>query len=161
DEALTDAERAIQLDPTDPKAYNNRGTAYIRLDRLNDALMDFQQATELDPNYAIAYLNIGSIYYHQEMVEQAIPYFEKAAHLGLQQGAQLAEEARRSLELETSSEEELIQQAFASFQQAHSVETMRQAIERFPLMTDTDFIDIVEQIIAQQVMPENRPAFEQ
>jgi hypothetical protein len=38
---------------------------------------------------------------------------------------------------------------------------MQQAVARFPLLAQADFIAAIEQAIAQQVSPEHRPACEQ
>jgi hypothetical protein len=38
---------------------------------------------------------------------------------------------------------------------------MRQALTRFPFMVQADFIAAIEQIIAQQMPPEDRYLFEQ
>jgi hypothetical protein len=69
--------------------------------------------------------------------------------------------ARQALGMETAPPVDPTQQAFEAFQQAGSAETMQQAVARFPFMAQADFIAAIEQVIAQQVPPEHRPAFEQ
>jgi tetratricopeptide (TPR) repeat protein len=51
DEALTDLNRAIELDPGDAGYYAARGQAYQATGRNDEALADFDRATELDPGY--------------------------------------------------------------------------------------------------------------
>jgi tetratricopeptide (TPR) repeat protein len=51
--------------------------------------------------------------------------------------------------------------AFKAFQESGSPDRMQHAVEKLPLMTSADFIAGVEQILAQQVVPEDKPAFEQ
>jgi tetratricopeptide (TPR) repeat protein len=56
--ALTDYDRAIQLDPNYAYAYSGRG--YLKYDKLNDpqgALADYNRSIQLAPNYAYAYNN--------------------------------------------------------------------------------------------------------
>ena len=45
--ALADYDRAIELDPTDAVAYNNRAAANVSLGRINEARADLQQAVVL------------------------------------------------------------------------------------------------------------------
>ncbi len=53
------------------------------------------------------------------------------------------------------------QAAFEAFRQAASPVAMQQAVAQFPSMAQADFIAAIEQVIAQQVQPEQRSAFEQ
>ena len=61
-EALADHNQAIQLDPNDAMAYNNRGNVYNDQGKYDLALADLNQAIQLDPNDAIAYTNRGALY---------------------------------------------------------------------------------------------------
>jgi tetratricopeptide (TPR) repeat protein len=42
---------AIKRDPSDPRGYNNRATAYTKLVALPEALKDAETAIELDPKF--------------------------------------------------------------------------------------------------------------
>ena len=60
--ALTDYDRAIQLNPNYVFAYNDRGV--LKYEKLNDdrgALADYNRAIQLNPNYAFAYNNRGLV----------------------------------------------------------------------------------------------------
>jgi tetratricopeptide (TPR) repeat protein len=59
DRAVDDFNRAIELDPAYPDAFNGRALAYSGLQQYERALQDFEQASKLDPNYAIAIFNRG------------------------------------------------------------------------------------------------------
>jgi eukaryotic-like serine/threonine-protein kinase len=58
--ALADYNKAIEIDPKNSNAYNNRGN--LRTDKLNDtkgALADYNKAIEIDPQNAYPYYNRG------------------------------------------------------------------------------------------------------
>ncbi|MBI3129246.1 MAG: tetratricopeptide repeat protein [Candidatus Tectomicrobia bacterium] len=57
EEALEDLNKAIQLNPVDAEAYNNRGGVFCMLERFELAIADFSKAIELNPTYQKAYLN--------------------------------------------------------------------------------------------------------
>ena len=52
DEALEDFGRAIELDPTYPKPYYNRGNGYWQLDDYGAALADYLAVTKLEPGFS-------------------------------------------------------------------------------------------------------------
>jgi len=159
--ALADYTQAIQINPTDAQAYNNRGNTYADLQDNAAALADFTHAIHLDPTDAQAYLNLGVLLYHQGGFADAVAYFERAAQLGDPQGAPYAAQARQMLGMEPAPSQDPALDAFDAFQQADSVAAMRQAVARFPLLVQPDFITAIEQVIAQQVPLAERPAFTQ
>jgi tetratricopeptide (TPR) repeat protein len=55
--AIADYDRAIALDPTNARAFNNRGLAHAALGLADQALADYAQAVRLDPTYVRAYRN--------------------------------------------------------------------------------------------------------
>lgn len=161
DEALADYNQAIQLDTTHALAYSNRGNIYSELRRYDEALADHTQAIQLAPTNATFHFNIGAVLANRGQLREALPHFEKAAQLGLSQGAQYAAQVRQMLGIEPTPQVDPAQQAFEAFQRAESAEAMQQAVARFPLLAQADFIAAIEQAIAQQVPPEYRAAFEQ
>lgn len=58
-EAISELDQAIEIDPNHAKAYNNRGYAHRELGQWEQALADLGKAIELDPAYATAYDNRG------------------------------------------------------------------------------------------------------
>ncbi|MFH0732310.1 MAG: tetratricopeptide repeat protein, partial [Candidatus Omnitrophota bacterium] len=62
DQALSDYNIAIEIDPKYPKAYNNRGNAYSRKGNFDQALSDYNKAIEIDPKRPKAYNNRGNAY---------------------------------------------------------------------------------------------------
>jgi tetratricopeptide (TPR) repeat protein len=162
DKALYDYDQAITLNPDYVPAYYSRGVVYTDLQRYDEALRDYDQAITLNPDYVDAYLNLGIILSRDlGKLHEALPYLEKAAQLGDAQGVQYAAQVKQMLGMEPTSQIDLVQQALEAFQQAESVIEMQQAVAQFPLLARVDFLGIIEQVIAQQVPPEHRPALEQ
>src|ERR1700682_1255130 len=73
--SLTDV---VTRNPTDPQAYNMRGTVLGQAGRPQDALADFNKAISLDPNYAQAYANRGLVQRQMNRLDQAIADYNKA-----------------------------------------------------------------------------------
>jgi tetratricopeptide (TPR) repeat protein len=57
--AKTDLDRAIQLDPNNAEAYNNRGYFKSKLADIQGGLADYNRAIQLNPKYSAAYSNRG------------------------------------------------------------------------------------------------------
>ena len=53
--AIEDYDKSIELDPTDAKAYHNRGYAYYLLDDHRRAIEDYDRSIELAPDFFNAY----------------------------------------------------------------------------------------------------------
>jgi tetratricopeptide (TPR) repeat protein len=159
--ALADYTNALALDPTYAAAYYNRGVTYGAMEQHNPALVDFAEAIQLDPTLVPAYVNIGVILAKQGKFHEALPYFEQAAQLGDPEGAKFATRARQKLGMPPEEAVDPTQQAFDAFQRATSPAELQQIVARFPFMTDPQFIALVEQVIAEQVLPAHRPTFEQ
>jgi len=105
EEAIAVYDRALELDPTDTKAYNerawayeklqqykhaiadyaeaynNRGVAYYDLQQYQRAIVDYDRALELDPAYADAYNNRGVAYYDLQQYQRAIVDYDRALEL--------------------------------------------------------------------------------
>jgi lipoprotein NlpI len=62
-------------------AHNNRGIAYARTNRNDDALADFDAAIRLNPRYQNAYVSRGDIYHFKGQDEKAITDYDAALKL--------------------------------------------------------------------------------
>ncbi|MCX5696304.1 MAG: tetratricopeptide repeat protein [Candidatus Omnitrophica bacterium] len=77
-QAISDYNRAIELNPNDADPYNNRGVVYRDQGNFTQAISDYNRAIELKPNYADAYYNRALAYQAQGSPAQAISNFSKA-----------------------------------------------------------------------------------
>ena len=80
-EAIVYYNKAIELDPNNSAAYNNRGNAKKDLVQYKEALKDYNKAIELDHNNSAAYYNRGSLKINLEEYKEAIKDFNKAIEL--------------------------------------------------------------------------------
>ena len=78
---IDDYTKAIELEPNNGKAYNNRGASYYNLGEYEKAIDDYSKAIELDPNYTNVYYNRGDSYYNLGEHEKAIDDYTKAIDL--------------------------------------------------------------------------------
>jgi tetratricopeptide (TPR) repeat protein/beta-lactamase regulating signal transducer with metallopeptidase domain len=72
EDAITQFNRAIDLDPGKAVAYAARGSAYFRLEKLDNAISDYNRAIEINPDLEVAYQGRGSVYYRQGQFDNAI-----------------------------------------------------------------------------------------
>jgi len=79
--ALTDCNKAIQIDPNYAEAYNNRGITYHAKGEDYLALMDYNKAIQIDPNNATAYSNRGITYHEKGENYLALTDHNKAIQL--------------------------------------------------------------------------------
>jgi len=56
--AETDYTKAVELDATNPKSYNNRGALLLKMSKYTEAFADFEQALALYPEYEVARRNL-------------------------------------------------------------------------------------------------------
>lgn len=70
---------AIEKSPLKARPYINRGYAYARIQRWNQAIQDFQKVNELFPNqHATAYYNLGLIYWTLDKKGLSFEQYTKA-----------------------------------------------------------------------------------
>ncbi len=77
-QAITSFRQAIQADPTNPDAFYNLGTLYLRKHMLAEARQALQTAVRLKPIYPNAWNNLGMIAAETGNIQQAIANFERA-----------------------------------------------------------------------------------
>jgi tetratricopeptide (TPR) repeat protein len=81
EEALTDLNKAINLDDQHAWAIAFRGETYRQTERFEEALADFDKAIALDDQYAWAIACRGETYRQMERFEEALADFDKAIAL--------------------------------------------------------------------------------
>jgi Flp pilus assembly protein TadD len=81
DSAISAYTEAIQLDPTDVKAYFGRGLAYWHKNDLSKSIADYSEAIRLNPTQAAAYCSRASAYLSEGEYEEAIADCIEAIHL--------------------------------------------------------------------------------
>ena len=84
--AIADYTKAIEINPYDADAYNNRGNARKNLGDKEGAIADYNKAIEINPYDAAAYGNRGLLYYELVDRQRAISDMQKAAQLFRAQG---------------------------------------------------------------------------
>jgi tetratricopeptide (TPR) repeat protein len=78
DEAISDYNRTIEINPNSALAYNGRGDVYLYQGNLDEAISDYSQAIAIDPQFTEAYYNRGTAYMKQGSLEEAVEDFNKA-----------------------------------------------------------------------------------
>ena len=81
DEALSQFQKAVLLEPDAPEAYDHLGITFNRKGQLGEAIRQFREALRLDPNYADAHYNLGVAFYQQGRTNDAIRQFQEAIRL--------------------------------------------------------------------------------
>jgi tetratricopeptide (TPR) repeat protein len=81
DLAISEYEKAIELNPKYADSYNKRGLVYFNKNMYEQAIKDYTEAIQLNPKYTDAYNNRGIIYYNQEKYDLAIIDYSKAIEL--------------------------------------------------------------------------------
>jgi Tfp pilus assembly protein PilF len=81
DEALSQFQKAVLLEPDAPEAYDHLGITYNGKGQLDEAIRQFQEALRLDPSYADAHYNLGVAFYQQGRTDEAIRQFQETIRL--------------------------------------------------------------------------------
>jgi tetratricopeptide (TPR) repeat protein len=81
DDAITDANRAITMNPKYPIPYLTRGNAFYRLKDYNKALKSYLKAIQLDPRNPELYYNLGQAYYKKGKYDDALKSYDKTVDL--------------------------------------------------------------------------------
>ena len=79
--------KAIEIDPELKLAILSRGSAYFKLDRLEEARIDFNRVIELDPDNARAFHLRGLVHDKIDDHQAALSDFSKAIDLDPEYGA--------------------------------------------------------------------------
>jgi SpoVK/Ycf46/Vps4 family AAA+-type ATPase len=81
DKAISDYNRAAELDGRNAIIYNNRGDAYYRKQDFDKSIVDYDKAIALNPKYLKAFYNRGLAYACQQDYERAVKDFDKVVEL--------------------------------------------------------------------------------
>ena len=60
DEAIQYFDKALQIDPNDTVALNNKGDALYQLGKYDEAIQNYDKALQIDPNDTVALNNKGN-----------------------------------------------------------------------------------------------------
>jgi tetratricopeptide (TPR) repeat protein len=92
--ALSDYNKALDLNCKLVSAYNNRANYYAACGQLKDALADYEQALDLNPRYVRAWINRGITFRDLGQYSEAIESLEVALLFGQLEGNIWAERGR-------------------------------------------------------------------
>ncbi|HEY8561074.1 MAG TPA: TonB family protein [Pyrinomonadaceae bacterium] len=81
DSAITDYNKAIELNPKEPDVFFSRGLAYFNKQSYTPAIADFDKVIELDPKEAMAYFKRGNALEKTGSFERALTDYRKAVEL--------------------------------------------------------------------------------
>ena len=79
--------KAAELDPNRKLTFASRGSAFLKLNRLDEALADFNRAIDIDPNYERAYHLRGLVEEKQGDDVGALNSFTRAIEINPEYGA--------------------------------------------------------------------------
>jgi len=107
-EAITELERAIELNPAYADAYNALAVIYHRQKHYQDAIEHYLLAIEADPNHAKARTNLAMLYVDQQAYAKALRQLEKTLEIDPEYAPakELIDEVRAKVEAEEAKERE-------------------------------------------------------
>ena len=81
DAAISNYNKAIQLNSDYTEAYSNLGNALVEINQTDAAISNYNKAIQLNPGYAEAYSNLGGLLAELKQTELAITNYNKAIQL--------------------------------------------------------------------------------
>jgi len=81
DEAISDYNKALQINPKLAEAYCARGRTYLLKGEYEQAMSDLNKAIEMNPRLAEAYYNRGDAYGSKGQFDEALSDFNKALEI--------------------------------------------------------------------------------
>ena len=81
DAAVPAWQRALELNPDDPRGHNNFGTALFESGKIDRAIAEYRKSIELNPNSSQTHNNLGSALAEKGSMEEALPEFQKSVQL--------------------------------------------------------------------------------
>ena len=95
DKAIEEFNKAIEINPNDANAYNNRGFAYGMIGNLDQAIEDYNKAIEINPKLAEAYHDRGVAYFGKKEYDKAWQDVHMAESLGYEINPIFLEELKK------------------------------------------------------------------
>lgn len=136
-DAVKSYTEAIKRLPTDPRAYNNRASAYQKLMALPEALKDAETAIKCDPTFIKAYIRKGLVQTAMKEHTQALESFQR--------GMDADKDGKHRNELTTN-----INKVMGELQSQRSTETDEQTYER--AMRDPEVAEIMADPVMRQIL---------
>ena len=81
-EALTQFDKVLKIEPNNFQAYYHRGNCYMNLRQYKVAIDEYNEAIKINESYADAISNKGQAYFYLKDYVNACKYFQKAHDLG-------------------------------------------------------------------------------
>jgi tetratricopeptide (TPR) repeat protein len=81
DEAISNYNKALEINPRLAEAYESRGIAYGKKGQCNQAISDYTKALEINPRDVWAYNNRGFAYGERGQYDEAISDYNKALEI--------------------------------------------------------------------------------
>jgi Zn-dependent protease len=97
DQAISEFNKTLEINPNDSGAYRNRGAAYMNKGQYDHAISDYTKALEINPKDAEVYTFRGRAYYFKEKYEKSWEDFNKAEDLGYQVPPEFFDDVRKAL----------------------------------------------------------------
>ena len=76
----------LEFDPEDPVATMGLGSAYIQLERYEDAIPHLEQATKVKKDFSAAFLNLGKCYEFLDRLDDAVKAYQEGIVVASRKG---------------------------------------------------------------------------
>ena len=97
DQAISEFNKALEINPKDSGAYNNRGAAYMNKGQYDQAISDYTKSLEINPKDGGVYNSRGRAYYFIGKYEKSWEDFNKAEDLEYQVPPEYFDDLRKAL----------------------------------------------------------------
>lgn len=98
DKAVSDFNKAIEINPYEPAAFSGRGLAYEIWKYHDRVIADFSTSIKLSPGDAEPYYHRGLAYYQKGEYGKSLSDYVKAESLGYKVEPQQLEEVKKALQ---------------------------------------------------------------
>ncbi len=80
-EAMSQFEQTLRLEPDCAQAHNNLGIALAQTGSIEEAIAQCEQALQIKPDFAEAHNNLGAVFLGQGRLQEAISHYEQALRI--------------------------------------------------------------------------------